>query len=316
MRHVIFFCYIAAIMLGIAGFTIGTLAERKKRTSTVRAMQLFMGSLLIMCVYDMVIYYTDYILAGYHNVELMRIGDCIIAVLFFFWLILQQKLVGESILEGYYFGTKVYVALYAAVWAVLAIFFEVEVLYELKWLLVVSDIMLILLMLIGSVTYIVAACYKKADRSMTIIMTIVTAMIMFNYISYFWGETSVYWGNSDFIRQPLDFTIVYWFIINIAMMVLIYKQAFVPAYAETEGEEKTKTLDERLEELQGIFGLTEREKDLVALIYEGHSNAEIAEELFISESTVKTHIYNIFRKMGIKNRMSVMKIVRGEEDEL
>ena len=50
------------------------------------------------------------------------------------------------------------------------------------------------------------------------------------------------------------------------------------------------------------------------LIYEGRSNAEIAEALFISESTVKTHIYNIFKKMKIKNRMSVMRIVRDEEE--
>ena len=60
--------------------------------------------------------------------------------------------------------------------------------------------------------------------------------------------------------------------------------------------------------------LTDREKELVELIYEGRSNAEIAEALFISESTVKTHIYNIFKKMRIKNRMSVMRIVRDEEE--
>ncbi len=316
MHHVIFFCYIAAILLGVAGLTIGTLAERKLKTETIRIMQLFMLCLIIMCIYDMAIYYTDYILAGYHNVELMRMGDCIIAVLFFLWLVLEQKLVGEKILEGYYFGAKIYVAAYAIAWLVLAVAFDVETLYEVKWLLLVSDIILVLIMLIGSITYIVAACYKKADGTLTVIMTIITAMITWNFATYFWGETSVYWGNSDFIREPLDVTIVFWFIINIAMMILIYRFAFVPAYLEEQKETKIKTIEERLDEIQQVFGLTQREKDLVALIYEGHSNAEIAAELFISESTVKTHIYNIFRKMGIKNRMSVMKIVRGEEDEI
>ena len=48
------------------------------------------------------------------------------------------------------------------------------------------------------------------------------------------------------------------------------------------------------------------------LIYRGKSNKEIAEMLFLSESTVKTHIYNIFRKMEVRNRVSVICIINGE----
>lgn len=316
MRHVILFCYLLAIVLGVAGFTIGTLAYRRLNNSLVKSMQYFMAALLLMCLYDMELYYSDYILAGYHNVELMRLGDCIIAVLFYCWLVLQQKLVDERILEGYFMGAKLYVALYAIAWGIVTIILDVEALYTAKYLLLVSDIVLMLFMLIGSVTYIIAAIYKKNDRLLTVTMIVITSMITFNYASYFWGEASVYWGNSEFIREPLDLTIIYWFVINIVMMALIYKKAFVPAYGDVNEETKAKGIEDRLEEIREIFGLTDRELDIVSLIYDGHSNAEIAETLFISESTVKTHIYNIFRKMGIKNRMSVMKIVRGEEDEI
>ena len=47
--------------------------------------------------------------------------------------------------------------------------------------------------------------------------------------------------------------------------------------------------------------------------YQGKSNKEIAEELFLSESTVKTHIYNIFRKMDVKNRIEVICIINEEQ---
>ena len=76
----------------------------------------------------------------------------------------------------------------------------------------------------------------------------------------------------------------------------------------------TRLLEDRLQKVKEEYDLTDREKELVELIYEGRSNAEIAEALFISESTVKTHIYNIFKKMRIKNRMSVMRIVRDEKE--
>ncbi len=48
--------------------------------------------------------------------------------------------------------------------------------------------------------------------------------------------------------------------------------------------------------------LTEREREVLTLIGEGHSNKEIAQELYISEKTVKNHISNIFSKLHINDR--------------
>jgi NarL family two-component system response regulator LiaR len=48
--------------------------------------------------------------------------------------------------------------------------------------------------------------------------------------------------------------------------------------------------------------LTEREREVVRLVAMGRSNREIAEELFISEKTVKTHISNILGKLNLEHR--------------
>lgn len=53
--------------------------------------------------------------------------------------------------------------------------------------------------------------------------------------------------------------------------------------------------------------LSERERDVLALIALGHSNQEISAELFISESTVKKHVNSIFRKLEVKNRTQAAK---------
>ncbi len=56
------------------------------------------------------------------------------------------------------------------------------------------------------------------------------------------------------------------------------------------------------EESQGIFNLTEREKEILQLIAQGFSNAEIAERLFLSEGTIRNYTKNLFQKLGVSAR--------------
>lgn len=58
-------------------------------------------------------------------------------------------------------------------------------------------------------------------------------------------------------------------------------------------------------------GLTQREHEILGLIAQGLSNREIAERLFVSENTVKTHSSRIFEKMQVNRR--VQAVQRGKE---
>ncbi len=49
-----------------------------------------------------------------------------------------------------------------------------------------------------------------------------------------------------------------------------------------------------------------REREIVSLVASGHRNKEIAEKLCISEQTVKTHLYRIFKKLGLQNRSQLI----------
>ncbi|MCU0244336.1 MAG: LuxR C-terminal-related transcriptional regulator, partial [Acidobacteria bacterium] len=60
-------------------------------------------------------------------------------------------------------------------------------------------------------------------------------------------------------------------------------------------------------------GLTAREAEIVRLLLEGRDNRAITEALFISDHTVKNHIHNIYRKLGIRNRV---QLVRAFQDAL
>ncbi len=60
------------------------------------------------------------------------------------------------------------------------------------------------------------------------------------------------------------------------------------------------------EKAQKKFELTKRETEVLGLVCEGLSNKEISEKLFISEYTVKDHIKNVMRKMGVASRNEIM----------
>ena len=56
--------------------------------------------------------------------------------------------------------------------------------------------------------------------------------------------------------------------------------------------------------------LSKRELEILNLLAEGHSNQEIAAKLFVSVSTVKTHIQNLFEKLDVKRRIQAIEKAR------
>jgi DNA-binding NarL/FixJ family response regulator len=56
------------------------------------------------------------------------------------------------------------------------------------------------------------------------------------------------------------------------------------------------------------YNISERETDILKQLVSGKTNKEISDTLFVSLSTVRTHIYNIFQKTNSKNRIEVINL--------
>ena len=81
--------------------------------------------------------------------------------------------------------------------------------------------------------------------------------------------------------------------------VLIVKEVPVPAAATPFSINEARVKD---------LGITKRELEILELIAQGLSNREIADKLFVSENTVKTHSSRLFDKLSARRRTQAVQI--------
>jgi len=88
---------------------------------------------------------------------------------------------------------------------------------------------------------------------------------------------------------------------EVVLLKEVVKEVPVPAPAEpfAVNEAQLKQL-----------GITKRELEILELIAQGMSNREIAEKLFVSENTVKTHSSRLFDKLSAKRRTQAVQIAK------
>jgi DNA-binding CsgD family transcriptional regulator len=72
-----------------------------------------------------------------------------------------------------------------------------------------------------------------------------------------------------------------------------------------------KTFDQAFLESDKTPSLSDRQKEILALLAQGKSNKEIAFALKITEGTVKQHLFTLFKKIGVTNRTKA--VLRAEE---
>jgi two-component system response regulator DevR len=84
------------------------------------------------------------------------------------------------------------------------------------------------------------------------------------------------------------------------------RQAFQTSIYLAGSRPATRTVGDRSKVL------TERELEIVRLVGEGHSNRELARMLWVTEQTVKFHLTNIYRKLGVSNRTEASRWAQGQ----
>lgn len=97
--------------------------------------------------------------------------------------------------------------------------------------------------------------------------------------------------------------------IFVAIVAIIF--FFVGIYLNKKSLHKKQTLSheidsKKIEKLE----ISKREYEVLELISKGYSNKEIAEQLFLTESTIKTHVSNLLVKLNAKRRTQAIEIAK------
>jgi len=95
---------------------------------------------------------------------------------------------------------------------------------------------------------------------------------------------------------PLVIAAAILFVMTFCLFALLYQALYIPAAAERRSEK------ELFEHFAIRHDLSSREREVLRHLIDGETNAEIAQKLFVSESTVKFHVHNLLQKTGCSGR--------------
>lgn len=91
-------------------------------------------------------------------------------------------------------------------------------------------------------------------------------------------------------------------VIATAFFIFHYLTSFIPVSLVVQNHEDKMTA------FKVKYGISTREMDVLELLIDGKSNAEIADRLYVSENTVRFHVSNILKKTGCKSRKDVSSL--------
>lgn len=93
-------------------------------------------------------------------------------------------------------------------------------------------------------------------------------------------------------------------LINAVRAVAAGEVAIAPSLVRTVVEQARASW--QVQAVPGIDDLTDRERDVLEQLAAGRSNAEIADQLHLSEATIKTHVTRILSKLGVRDRVQAV----------
>lgn len=96
-----------------------------------------------------------------------------------------------------------------------------------------------------------------------------------------------------------------------ALQLVLSGERFIPSMLVEGGNDPAGSSERGGGDL--ISRLTPRERDILRLLREGLPNKVIANRLDVSEVTVKSHLGNVFRKLGVQNRLQAMRLLVDSE---
>lgn len=297
LKHLGIFVSMVSFFSGIVVLTMNQILCKKEEYPLYRVLRKFHWLFFFYTLIVFFYYYEElFILVKNAAVIISYLGNVTLAFLFLSYANVivclngQEHTRGCNVLRG---GCTAYIA----VWFVVAVFIRdrsmsyVDTLPGRVLIVVTEAILLYTVLLFAKEQW--EACQK--DTRSLFFMT--AFLIMALWETMYDTAVAVPLFRFTHMIKPFNIVILLYFLINLTLMIQIYcKQLF-----------EAKPAENVTDELLNDYLLTGRERELLRLVLKGKSNQEIAEQLCISNNTVKHHMSSIYKKTETNGRMQLLQ---------
>jgi DNA-binding CsgD family transcriptional regulator len=298
VSHLILFMYIAHLSFGVAGVASMAMLHHRLRHPVSGPMLWTMGCLLASVFLTMVQYYFLSNTAGIPGYAALRYGLGIAIAVALYGGLLKLMLRSPGIPQ-------------TAAWILTAFVIGVQAGRVLVLLLASPEtaasirapavaLISVYLLLLGWMLYRSAALQPHElmalllRRLATLTLIFAPASTLFYIISYRFAGIA---------RLHISLDYIYFSVWSLITITVFLRYLTSPTALIEEGKIS--------EAFISVHNITKREAEIVQLISLGLSNQEIADRLYVSLTTVRTHIYHIFQKTGATSRVHLLRMVSG-----
>lgn len=312
MQELVELTYVTTIMIGVMSFTMQIMASEKNLAvnnamARSSSLTIFLAIIVVFNICDFLIVFFDGIITK-GILEWLYIVENVLEIALAYELIVIKSELAKTRKEPW---TKAFFALLATVILLVDIFYATNMinLSDDMYLLVMVTLNLLPLFAVAycSIKYLKLISNQKVGNLTNFYLAVYNiAFIFLGLVATITIVDSR--TNFDYLSNDKTIYAIFWLIFNTLNAIFVWNSCKI-----VENEDTEETIETLLAKAEIRFGLSAREKEIAMLLYEGKNNNEIADILFVSTNTVKVHASNLYKKLGVSNRVQAIKIIGGEE---
>lgn len=319
LKHVIIFLYIISFLMGVSGITLAILLAKRYEGELYKWLRAFVLTFFLYEVTNFIVFYrTFFVMQWEMNVTIVFLSDICLVALLYTWVELVGKVASVEVKNRFFDNSRKFFSVMYVLVGLFTCLYGMEQDYNLttwgKVSIISMDSIVSLFAIRGSASYL-AKGLKVADQvTKRVLLTLVAAMYLFIFL--FYNEDLYLTLNLEFSDSfdiyAIEPVAVLYLLLSVLFITYVFKEELLIKAKEPDkalGLEWTGGGQQTIADIGAQYCLTEREKEVLLMVYEGHSNLKIADLLCISPFTVKRHINNIFRKTAVKTRVELMHLV-------
>lgn len=313
MQELVELTYVMTIMIGVMSSTMQIMTNGKNldvnnEMAKSSSLTCFLAIIVVFNTCDFLMLFLEGVMTK-DLLSWLYIIENVLEIALAYQLIVMKADIAKTKREPW---LVTFFALVAVVILLLDIFYTTEMIYLSDNAYMISMVLLNLLPL-GAVAFCTIK-YLKLMAKANIGKLTFFYLTVYNVAFIFLGlvaTLSIVDSRTHFDYFSNDKTIyaIFWLVFNTLNAVFVWNSC----RTIEKGKVQEDSIDYLLERAGEVFALSTREKEIAKLLYEGKNNNDIADILFLSTNTVKVHASNLYKKLGVNNRVQAIKVIRGEE---